>query len=156
MLNDKKNLHRSVKNISLFQSYLQELPQVRHTGDIPIKVHIPLNQALPPLAPQNYSPCPLCDLRGISKWFSRIFCTMAHSHSLWPHGPGVIPVRDNFSHFQRSEHFFPRKLWEVWRDPNPYSMEEWEKGGSDIMKEISERCQGQKFFLIQSFGKVSQ
>lgn len=57
-----------------------------------------------------------------------MFCMTAHSHSLWPHGPGVIPVHDNFSHFERSEHFFPRKLWEVWRDPKPHSMGEWKKG----------------------------
>lgn len=129
MLNGKKkNLHRPVKNISLFQSYLQEFLQVRHTWDIPIKVKIPLNQALPLLAPQNYSPCPWWDLRRIPKC---IFQDVLHSgtfSSLWPQGPAVIPVQDNFSQFEGSEHFFPRKLGQIWGHPKPYSMGEWKKG----------------------------
>lgn len=91
-------------------------------------MHIPLNQALPLLAPQNYSPCPWCDLRRIPKC---IFQDVLHDgtfYSLWPHSPGVIPVLDSFSHFERSEQFFPRKLWQVWRAPKPCSVGEWKKG----------------------------
>lgn len=145
---EKKINYRSVKNISLFQSYLQEFLQVRHTWDIPIKVHIPLNQALSLLTPQNYSPGPRCDLRRIPKCiFQDVLHDGTSSFTLTTR-PWCDFCTWQLQSLREIWAFLPKEVVTGLKGSKTTQRGGVEKKAeSDIKKEIPERRHGQKFFF---------